>query len=219
MDCIPVHLGPLALNHLDSLTTCDYHFFRLTRYENSSICLSLATLHQYSRVAHMKYKNAEVKLRALKKLPRIQTPGIDLPEVQEGHEFVTWFWVAQELVEAGLAEYSEPAVSPTEWTQVHFKERINPAGPPSPLPEEFYERAYQSFSQVRGDPEKAAQLNRMRARYREILESRIGRITRLASSESISPVRGLTLQEIQLYNKINDITKKWREELRKLGEE
>ena len=60
----------------------------------------------------MKYENAEVKLRALKKLPRIQTPGIDLPEVQEGHEFVTWFWVAQGLVEAGLADYSEPAGRP-----------------------------------------------------------------------------------------------------------
>jgi len=168
----------------------------------------------------MKYENAEVKLRALKKLPRIQTPGIDLPEVQEGHEFMTWFWVAQKLVEAGLAEYSEEAVTQTEWTQVHFKERINPAGPPNPLPEDFYERAYQSFSKVRSDPEKkAAQLNRMRARYREILESRIGRITRLASSESISPIRGLTLQEIQLYDNINDITKKWREELRRIGED
>jgi len=167
----------------------------------------------------MKYENAEVKLRALKKLPRIQTPGIDLPEVQEGYEFVTWFWVAQELVEAGLAEYSEGAVSPTEWTQVHFKERINPAGPPSPLPEEFYERVYQSFSQVRGDPEKAAQLNRMRARYWEILESRIGRIMRMASSEAVSSTSALSKDEADLYENINRIVTAWRDRMRALGAE
>jgi len=167
----------------------------------------------------MKYENAEVKLRALKKLPRIQTPGIDLPEVQEGHEFVTWFWVAQELVEAGLAEYSEPAVTQTEWTQVHFKERVNPAGPPSQLPEDFYERAYQSFSQVRGDPEKAAQLNRMRARYREIIESRIGRIMRLASSEADSSASLLSKDEADLYQNIHRIVIEWRDAMREVGEE
>ena len=167
----------------------------------------------------MKYENADVKLRALKKIPHIQTPGIDLPEVQEGHEFMTWFWVAQELVEAGLAEYSEPAVSPTEWTQVHFKERINPAGPPSPLPEDFYERAYQSFSQVRGDPKKAAQLNRMRARYWEILESRIGRIMRMASSEADSPISSLSKPEHRLYSKIHRTVLDWRDSMRKVGAE
>jgi hypothetical protein len=167
----------------------------------------------------MKYENAEVKLRALKKLPRIQTPGMDLTEVEEGHEFVTWFWVAQELVEAGLAEYSEEAVTQTEWTQVHFKERINPAGPPSPLPEDFYERAYQSFSQVRGDPEKAAQLNRMRARYREIIESRIGRVMRLASSGALSSASALSKDETDLYENINRIVTAWRDRMRALGED
>ncbi len=167
----------------------------------------------------MKYENAEVKLRAVKKLPRIQTPGIELPEVQEGHEFVTWFWVAHELVEAGLAEYSEEAVTQTEWTQIHFKERINPAGPPSPLPDDFYKRAYQSFSQVRGDPEKAAQLNRMRARYREIIESRIGRIIRMASSGAVSSTSALSKDEADLYENVNRIVTAWRDRMRALGED
>ena len=165
----------------------------------------------------MKYENAEVKLRALKKLPRIQTPGIEIPEVQEGHEFLTWFWVAQELVEAGLAEYSEPALSQTEWTQAHFRERINPAGPPSQLPEDFYERAYQSFTQAGRDREKAAQLNRVRAWYREILESRIGRIARLASSEAVSSTSALSKDEADLYEDVHRIVTAWRDRMRALG--
>jgi hypothetical protein len=165
----------------------------------------------------MKYENAEVKLRALKKIPRIQTPGLELPEVQDDHEFVTRFWVARELVEAGLAKYSEPALSQTEWTQVHFRERINPAGPPSQLPEDFYEHAYQSFIQAGKDPEKAAQLNRIKAWYREILESRIGRITRLASSEAVSSISALSKDESALYEDVHRIVTAWRDRMRALG--
>ncbi|MBN2336515.1 hypothetical protein JXL21_13235 [Candidatus Bathyarchaeota archaeon] len=167
----------------------------------------------------MKYDNAEVRLRAVKNIPRIQTPGITVPEVQEGHEFTTWFWVGRELVNAGLADYSEDPVSPTEWTQVHFKERINPAGPPSPLPEDFYARAYQSFVQARDDDEKRAQINRMRARYREIIESRIGRVMRLASSEAVSSTSALEKTEADLYRDVNRITSDWRDTMRSLGEE
>jgi len=167
----------------------------------------------------MKYENAEVKLRAVKKVPWIQTPGIEIPEVQEGYEFVTRFWVAEDLVEAGLAEYSEPALSQTEWTQVHFKERINPAGPPSKLPEDFYGRAYQSFTQTRSDPEKAALLNRMKAWYREILESRMGRITRLASSEAVSSTSALSKDEADLYENIHRVVTAWRDRMRGLGED
>lgn len=168
----------------------------------------------------MKYENAEVKLRAVKKVPRIQTPGIEISEVQEGHEFLTRFWVAEDLVEAGLAEYSEPALSQTEWTQVHFKERINPAGPPSKLPEDFYERAYQSFLHVKSDPEKVAYLNRIKAWYREILESRISRIVRVASSEAYSPtsLSQLSQPEYRLYNEINRVVSEWRDTMRKVGE-
>ena len=167
----------------------------------------------------MKYENAEVKLRAVKKVPRIQTPGIEISEVQEGHEFVTPFWVAEELVEAGVAEYSEPALSQTEWTQVHFKERINPAGPPGRLPDDFYERAYQSFTQARGDPDKAALLLRMKAWYREILESRIGRITRLASSEAVSSTSALSKDEADLYINVHRVVTAWRDRMRALGED
>jgi hypothetical protein len=166
----------------------------------------------------MKYENAEVKLRALKKLPRIQTPGIELAEVQEGHEFVTWFWVAQELVEAGLAEYSEEAVTQTEWTQVHFKERLNPAGPPGPLPDNFYSRAYQSFNLAKLDKDKASDLSRMRARFRDVLESRIGRIARMASAEADSPTSPLQKEEEQLYEKVHRLILAWREDIRGLGE-
>ena len=171
-----------------------------------------------SKVAHLYYETRQIALRAKKKIPAVSTPGISIPGVDEGREFSTWLWVARELVDLGLAEYSSEPLSQTEWTQVHFKERLNPAGPPGPLPEDFYSRAYQSFKLTTLDKEKASNLSRMRARFKEILESRVGRIARMASAEADSPTSPLQREEEQLYDMVHRLISARREDLRGLGE-
>ena len=171
-----------------------------------------------SKVAHLNYETRQITCRAAKKIPAINTPGISISPIEEGREFITWFWAAKELVEAGLAEYSEDPLSQTEWTQVHFKERLNPAGPPGPLPDDFYAKAYQSFNLIKLDKDKASNLSRMRARFKEILESRIGRIARMASAEADSPTSSLQKEEEQLYDMVHRLILAWREEQRELGE-
>jgi hypothetical protein len=165
----------------------------------------------------LKYDNELIRLVATRKIPRIETPGLIIEEIAEGKEVTTYFWIARELVRSGLARYLKETISNSEWMQIHFKERLNPAGPPSPLPKEFYSAVYQTFTQIRDDEEKRNS-HRMRARYREILESRIGRINRLASSEAISLTRVLTKEEYNLYDNIHQIVKTWREKMRKIGE-
>lgn len=171
-----------------------------------------------SKVAHLNYETRQITCRAAKKIPEINTLGVSIPTIEEGHEFITWFWAAKELVEAGLAEYSEDPLSQTEWTQVHFKERLNPAGPPGPLPDDFYAKVYQSFNLIKLDKEKASNLSRIRARFKEILESRIGRIARMASAEADSPTSSLQKEEEQLYEMVHQLILAWREEQRELGE-
>ena len=58
----------------------------------------------------------------------------------------------------------------------------------------------------------------MRARYRDILESRISKINRLASVEAVSPPRVLTKEEYDLYYNIQQIIKTWRGKMQKIGE-
>jgi len=171
-----------------------------------------------SKVAHLNYETRQITCRATKKIPAINTPGVSIPPTEEGREFTTWFWAAKELVEAGLAEYGEDPLSQTEWTQVHFKERLNPAGPPGPLPDNFYSRAYQSFNLAKLDKDKAPDLIRMRARFRDVLESRIGRIARMASAEADSPTSPLQKEEEQLYDVVHRLISAWREDIRGLGE-
>ena len=54
--------------------------------------------------------------------------------------------------------------------------------------------------------------------YRDILESRIGKIVRLASAEAAADRRQLQPEEGTLYKDLHAIISSWREEMRELGE-
>ncbi len=58
----------------------------------------------------------------------------------------------------------------------------------------------------------------MKAWYRDILESRIGRITRLASSEAVSSTSALSKDEADLYGNVHRVVTAWRDRMRALGE-
>jgi len=169
------------------------------------------------RLPPLKYENNIVKCKATRNIPEIEIIGYKLNSVEEDNEFNTFYWIARELARNGLIEYDEATLDNNEWTQIHFKERINPAGPPGRLPDDFYSKAYQTFTSSE-DLNDSTYMNRMRARYRDILESRINRITRLATSEADSPTRVLQPQEISLYDKIHKIVSKWRKDMREIGE-
>ncbi|MFC1803269.1 hypothetical protein ACFL0D_04805 [Thermoproteota archaeon] len=170
-----------------------------------------------SRLPSLDYDNNIVRCKAIRNIPEIETVGYKLEALEENREFFTFFWIARELARNGLIQYIDETLDNNEWTQIHFKERINPAGPPSPLPDEFYPKAYQSFTSLE-DLNNTINLNRMRARYRDILESRINRITRLASAEADSPTRVLQPDELSLYELVRHIVSEWRIKMRKIGD-
>ena len=169
------------------------------------------------RTPNLYYENNYVRCKSVRTIPKIETVGLKIEEVEANREFTTFYWVARELARNGLIEYVDEGLDNNEWTQVHFKERINPAGPPSPLPDEFYPKAYQSFTAAQ-DLNSSVNINRIRARYRDILESRINRITRYASAEADSPTRVLQPEEVSLYDQVHRIISDWRGKMRKIGE-
>ena len=169
----------------------------------------------------IEYENTPIKVVATRKVPKIETPGITIEEVEERKEFVVPFWVAKILVDAGLVKLGEEGITSDEWTQVHFKERFNPTGPLSVLPHTFYSRAYVSLDQASKNIEeskaKQDQLNRIQARYRDILESRIGKLVRMAAAEASSVPKTLQPEEVRLFEELESFIKQWREEMRTLG--
>jgi len=164
----------------------------------------------------LNYENGTVKCRALRHIPCIETVGFKLEEVPPNREFTTYYWVARELMKNGLIEYLDGLLNNNEWIQIHFKERINPAGPPNPLPDGFYAKVYRTFTSAEHLDTKV-NINRMMAQYRDILESRINKIARQAVSEAHSSTRVLQPEESYLYERIHQIVSDWRNKMRKIG--
>ncbi len=169
----------------------------------------------------LEYENTPVKLVALRKIPKIETPGITINEVDERKELTAPFWIGGVLVELGLARWGEEGLTSEEWTSTHFKERFNPGGAPGALPKDFYAKAYVSLrlatKAAEGDPAKVEQLNRLHARFREIVDSRVGKVTRIATTET-SPQPGvLQREEEELYEELERTISGWKREVRRLS--
>lgn len=174
-----------------------------------------------SEVSLLEYENTPVKLVALRKMPKIETPGLTLDEVDERKEFSVPFWVAGVLVESGLAKWGEEGLTTEEWTSTHFKERFNPGGAPGALPKDFYAKAYVSLQlsakAAEGDAAKTEQINRLHARFREIIDSRVGKVTRIATTETALQPGILQPEEQALYVELERIVSGWRRDVRRLS--
>lgn len=169
---------------------------------------------------HFEFENMSVRLVATRNIPSMETAGIRIEETEAGKELMVNLWVAWELVEATLARFSDDGVGNEEWTQIHYRERFQPLGRPSPLPEKFYSRVHLTFSRLmkeaRGDATRLENLNRLRGMFRDILESRIDRVVKLASAEAAASARPLQPEEVTLYGELFNEISSWRKEMRRL---
>lgn len=168
------------------------------------------------------FENFQVRLVTLRKIPEVETAGLRIEETEAGGDLTVSLWIAWELIEAGLARLADEGVSGEEWTKIHYRERFQPLGQPSPLPDGFYQKTYTTFKRevkgATGDPSRLKNVDRMKGWFRDILESRISKIVRLASSEASAQIRVLQPEEAALYQDLNAIVSSWRKGMQRLGE-
>lgn len=166
------------------------------------------------------YENVPVTLVATRKIPRIETPGISIDETEANRTVNVNLWVAWELVKAGFARFTNDSLNDEEWTQIHYRERLQPIGKLTTIPDKFYYRAYLTFlknKEAETEDGQSERLNRLKAMFRDILESRIGKIVRLAASEAAVKPRALQPEEVALYDELQIFISSWRKEMKMLG--
>jgi len=98
-------------------------------------------------------------------------------------------------------------------------ERFHPISQLSPLPDSFYSRVYLTFSKLMSEEGHLAgpeHVNRLKGMYRDILESRINKIVRLASAETSIKSGTLEPEEDIFYRELHDLIDSWRVRMRKL---
>jgi DNA replication initiation complex subunit (GINS family) len=76
----------------------------------------------------------------------------------------------------------------------------------------------QEIKRAKSGSVRAENLERMRGRFRDIIESRIGKVTRLASAEVEAQTRNLQPEEAALYKELFRIISEWRRSMKKLEE-
>lgn len=169
---------------------------------------------------YFEFENMPVRLVATRNIPRMETAGILIEETEAGRELTVNLWIAWELVEARIARFANDSIGNEEWTQIHYRERFQPLGLLSPLLDKFYPRAYLTFirlmREAEGDATRIEHLNRRRGMFRDISESRISKVVRLASAEAVASSRDLQPEEAALYNKLKTLISSWRREIRGL---
>jgi hypothetical protein len=175
----------------------------------------------YIKNLNLEFENLPVKLVTIKRIPSIETPGINIREMEKDNEFIVELWLAFELIEMGFARLVEEGISREQWTQIHYKERFQPLGQPTSLPESFYSKAHLSFMREDGKIVRNGReenIGRLKGRFRDVLESRIGKITRLASAEVEVDTRALQPEEASLYKALHDTIDTWRKSMKRVGE-
>ena len=169
---------------------------------------------------NFRFENASVKIIANKKIERLEMAGIIIDETEPDREITVRLWLARELVASGLARFSNGIISTEELTQIHYRERFQPLGQLSLLPEDFYKKMYLTLSFLSAespDSSRAGFVNRLKGMFRDVLERRMVKILRLASSEASLSSKELQPEEQSIYDELVKIISSWRSQMKKIG--
>jgi len=169
---------------------------------------------------NFKFENTLVKIITDGKIERLETAGITINEAEANREVKVRLWLARELVAAGLARFSNGTISVEELTQIHYRERFQPLGQLSSLPEEFYKKMYLTLSSLSAEASTSMRVelaNRLRGMFRDILESRIVKILRLASLNAPPSSKELQPEEQVIYNELSKLISSWRGQMKRMG--
>jgi len=123
-----------------------------------------------------------VKVVAASEIPELKLCGLTVGPVDEGREFETSVWVAEELVKAGLARFKDELDVQT-LTRIHWGEMV----------QEVRERALRLFREF------------LDCRLRKIARLSV-------SDASEAQLKNMTPEERGLYARLRDEVEKWREE-------
>jgi DNA replication initiation complex subunit (GINS family) len=152
-------------------------------------------------------------------MDRIDLIGIALGPYEEGNEYEVMFWVAQELKKADIARIREEPLNPARLYRIQWKERLQPIGEFSSLPEDFYARLRRLLDELgkssQTSPDAMREYEQIQRLFKDIVNCRLRKIISLASkSERLNQiVRNLTDEEQSLYQEFCRIILEWQTEI------
>lgn len=161
-----------------------------------------------------------MKIIANKNYPEIHLAGLTVGPFEEGNEYEVYHWIADKLVESGIAHFREDnQFGASELYKVQWKERVQTAGQISELPEEFYPKLRRYLADMRKDfakqPEKIHEHDKAMQLAWDIVNSRLKKTIALSSvsSQNEQMLKKMTTEERLIYDQLGNIIAKWRKRI------
>jgi len=174
------------------------------------------------RDADFMFENRIVRVAADRDSPEIELAGFKVGPFEKGKEYELRLWLARELEKAGIVHIRDEVLEPSGLRKIHWTERIQTVSRISSLPKGFYPRLRRLLSDLkessRRDPEKIREYELVRRLSQDIVDCRLKKIVSLASTlgQKDHLLKNLTVEEMDLYEKLNRIISEWRFEILKV---
>ena len=174
----------------------------------------------------MDFENSLTKIVFLRSLQDFKIANFAIEAVKEGEEYEITYWIASELVKAGLARFHEESVmNAVTLNKIHWREtKLQTGRQISYLPNFFYPQTRRYIRQLKekavSDSAAASEYSNALRLTRDIVDCRLKKIASLATSptQAEDVLRGLSREERLLYNSLHSTILKWRSNLLKVEE-
>jgi hypothetical protein len=174
------------------------------------------------------FEHSLVKIIANRNCPEIKLAGLNIGPFEEGNEYETPFWIAQELEKAGIARFrEEERLDSAKLYKIQWTERVQTVGQISKLPENFYPKLRRCLKELKAEasktPEKLRDYEKSAHVAQDIVNSRLRKIVSLASAppQTEQTLKNFANEERFLYEQLNKLVHEWKTgilECKEIGE-
>ena len=167
------------------------------------------------------YEDSSIRIVALTSLQEVAVAETTVGPLEEGKEFETRYWIAEELVKAGYARFREDdLLTYVTLSKLHWREtKLQPGLQISPLPDHFYPKLRRFLIAARerssAEPTAATQYLQGRRLAQDIINCRLRKIVALAASptRAASVTQTLSKEECVLFEKVRLAAAEWEKKI------
>jgi hypothetical protein len=177
---------------------------------------SLPSLHDID----FEIANSPIKIILLKDVEEFPFLKDRFGSLRAGQETEIPFWVAEELVKAGIAKFrEEDLLTLSALSKIHWRETLPSSRQIPALPRIFFfllRRFLRNLrNESRNDSLKSRDLEKAESLSQDIVNCRVRKIVSLAAGPAISDdlLRSLTEEERVLYTHIGSLISRWKSEV------
>lgn len=172
------------------------------------------------------FENSLMKIVFLRSLQDFKIANATIENVKEGEEYEIAYWIASELVKAGLARFHEESImNAITLNKIHWREtKLQTGRQISYLPNFFYPQTRNYLRQMKekavSDSLAANEYSNALRLIRDIVDCRLKKIASLATSpiQTEEILRSLSKEERLLYEYLHSTILKWKSKILKVEE-